>query len=113
MAMKKTSGGDFPHRHGAEKSFWTLPISGRRRQRIAMCFWKSDRTFRFFLSGGLYRRRGSVKGRPGDPHHRPARARARPCPWWCGHPLAPFHILFGYLEALVNIWTFGFCFVQF
>jgi hypothetical protein len=52
--MKKTSGGDFPLRQGAGKSFWTLPISGRRRRRIAMCFWKIDRVFRFFPSGGLY-----------------------------------------------------------
>jgi hypothetical protein len=36
MAMKKTSGGDSPLRQGAGKSFWTLPISARRRQRIAM-----------------------------------------------------------------------------
>jgi hypothetical protein len=26
MAMKKTSGGDFPLWQGAGKSFWTLPI---------------------------------------------------------------------------------------
>jgi hypothetical protein len=51
MAMKKTSGGDSPLRQGAGKSFWTLPISGRRQRRIAMCFWKSDRVFRFFPSG--------------------------------------------------------------
>jgi hypothetical protein len=38
MAMKKTSGGDSPLREGARKSFWILPISGRRRRRIAMCF---------------------------------------------------------------------------
>jgi hypothetical protein len=30
MAVKKTSGGDSPLRQGAGKSFWTLPISGRR-----------------------------------------------------------------------------------
>jgi hypothetical protein len=36
MAMKKTSGGDSPLRQGAGKSFWILPISGQRRQRIAM-----------------------------------------------------------------------------
>jgi hypothetical protein len=36
MAMKKTSGGDSPLRQGAGKNFWTLPISGRRRRRIAM-----------------------------------------------------------------------------
>jgi hypothetical protein len=29
IAMKKTSGGDSPLRQGAEKSFWSLPISGR------------------------------------------------------------------------------------
>jgi hypothetical protein len=29
MAMKKTFGGNSPLRQGAEKSFWTLPISGR------------------------------------------------------------------------------------
>jgi hypothetical protein len=28
MAIKKTSGGDFPPRQGAGKSFWTLPIFG-------------------------------------------------------------------------------------
>jgi hypothetical protein len=56
MAMKKTSGGDSPLRQGAGKSFWTLPISGRRRWLIVMCFWKIDRVFRFFPSGGLYRR---------------------------------------------------------
>jgi hypothetical protein len=38
MAMKKTSGGDSPLQQGAEKSFWTLPISGRQQRRIAMCF---------------------------------------------------------------------------
>jgi hypothetical protein len=36
MAMNKTSGGDSPLRQGAGKSFWTLPISGQRRRRIAM-----------------------------------------------------------------------------
>jgi hypothetical protein len=29
MVMKKASGGDSPLRQGAEKSFWTLPISRR------------------------------------------------------------------------------------
>jgi hypothetical protein len=36
MAIKKTFDGDFPLRKGAGKSFWTLPISGRRRRQIAM-----------------------------------------------------------------------------
>jgi hypothetical protein len=52
IAMKKTSGGDSPLQQGAGKSFWTLPISGRRWRRIAMCFWKIDRVLRFFPSRG-------------------------------------------------------------
>jgi hypothetical protein len=34
-------------------------------------------------------------------------------PWWCGPPVAPLRLLFGSLEASVNIWTSGFCFFQF
>jgi hypothetical protein len=34
-------------------------------------------------------------------------------PWWCGRPVAPLRLLFGLLEASLNIWMFGFCFVQF
>jgi hypothetical protein len=113
MSMKKTSGGNSPLRQGAGKSFWTLPILGRRRRRIAMCSWKIDQVFRFFPSGGLYRRRGGARGGLGGPHHRAAWARGRPHPWWCGHPVAPLRLLFGLLEASLNIWMFGFCFVQF
>jgi hypothetical protein len=51
MAMKKTSGGDSPLRQGARKSFWTLPISGRRRRRIAMYSGKVIEIFRFFRRG--------------------------------------------------------------
>jgi hypothetical protein len=80
MAMKKTSGGDSPLRQGVGKSFWTLPILSRRRRRIAMCFWKSDRVLRFFPSGGLYRRRGSVRSGPGGAHHRAARLGPGPRP---------------------------------
>jgi hypothetical protein len=72
MTMKKTSGGDSPLRQGARKSFWTLPISSQWQRRIAMCFWKIDLVFRFFPSGGLYRRRGSVGSGPRGPHHRAA-----------------------------------------
>jgi hypothetical protein len=113
MAMKKTSSGDSPLRQGAEKSFWTLPISDRRRRRIAMCFWKIDRVFRFFLSGGLYRQRGSVRRWARWPHHHGARAKG-----WPRHPMVwlvrgPLGLLFGLLEALVNFRRFGFCFVQF
>jgi hypothetical protein len=40
MAIKKTSDGDSPLRQGAGKSFWTLPILGRRRRRITMYYGK-------------------------------------------------------------------------
>jgi hypothetical protein len=30
----------------------------------------------------------------------------------CGALVAPLRVLFGSLEASVNFWTFGFCFVQ-
>jgi hypothetical protein len=32
---------------------------------------------------------------------------------WCGQPVAPLRLLFGSLEASVNIWMSDFCFVQF
>jgi hypothetical protein len=99
MVMKKTSGGDSPLRLGAGKSFWTLPISGQRWRRIAMCFWKSDEVFRVFPLGGLYRRRGSVRGGPGahtTRGHGPALGCAA---LWCGRPLARLRLLFGLLEA--------------
>jgi hypothetical protein len=31
----------------------------------------------------------------------------------CGRPVAPLRLLFGLLEASVNFWMFGFCFIQF
>jgi hypothetical protein len=108
MAMKKTSGGDPPLWQGVGKSFWTLPISGRRRWRIAMCFWKSDRVFRFFPSGGLYRRRGIVRSGPSGHTHRghgPAPGRAA---LLCGTLVAPLRLLFGSLEASKNFWMSAF-----
>jgi hypothetical protein len=68
MAMKKTSGGDSPLQQGARKSFWTLPIFGSRAAADRDVFWKGDQVFRFFLSGGLYRRRGIVRSGPMLPH---------------------------------------------
>jgi hypothetical protein len=38
MAMKKAYGDDSPLRRGAEKSFWTLPISGQRRRWLTILF---------------------------------------------------------------------------
>jgi hypothetical protein len=68
MAMKKTSGGDSPLRQGAGKSFWTLLIFGSMVAADHDVFWKSDRVFRFFPSGGLYRLRGIIRSGPRLPH---------------------------------------------
>jgi hypothetical protein len=38
MVMKKASGGDSTLWQDARKSFWTLPISRRRRRRLAVYF---------------------------------------------------------------------------
>jgi hypothetical protein len=89
MAMKKTSGGDSPLRQGAGKSFWTLPIFGSTVAADHYVFWKSDRVLRFFPSGGLYRRRGIVRGGARRPHTGPAQpgpGRATPA---CGALVAP------------------------
>jgi hypothetical protein len=113
MAIKKTSGGDSPLRQVAGKSFWTLPISGRRRWWIAMysgkvigylglSFWGvfiGEEVASEVVQGGL-----TTQGRG------PALGRAT---LWCGRPMAPLRLLFGSLEASVNIWTSGFCFFQF
>jgi hypothetical protein len=87
IAMKKTSGGDSPLWQDAGKSFWTLPISG-----VEGAASEVDQ-------GGLtHRGHGQGLGRAA---------------LLCGRPVAPLHLLFGLLEALVNFWVFGFCFVQF
>ena len=91
MAMKKTSGGDSPLRQGAGKSFWTLPIFGSTAAADRDVFWKSDRVLRFFPLGGLYRRRGNVRGGARRPHTGVARARGWPrhlCVWAPG-PSSP------------------------
>jgi hypothetical protein len=48
MVIKKASGDDSPLRQGAGKSFWTLPISGRRRGSLQYVPWKSVHLFRVF-----------------------------------------------------------------
>ena len=89
MAMKKTSGGDSPLRQGAGKSFWTLPIFGSTAAADRDVFWKTDRALRFFSSGGIYRRKGDVRGGATAPHTGPARPGGRPrrpCVWGPGGP---------------------------
>jgi hypothetical protein len=112
MAMKKTSGGDSPLWQGARKSFWTLPISGRRRRWIAMCFWKIDRVLRFFLSGGFIGKGAMSEVEPGGltPGRRgPGPGRTGLA---CGAPVVPLLLPFGSLEASGQNKTSGTCFVQ-
>jgi hypothetical protein len=49
MVIKKARGGDSPLRQGARKSFWTLPISRRRRRWLAVCFLKKSSGLKGFL----------------------------------------------------------------
>jgi hypothetical protein len=113
MAMKETSGGDSPLRQGIGKSFWTLPISGRRRRRIAMYFGKVIRSLGFSRRG-VFIGKGATSevGQGGltTRGHGPALGHAA---LWCGRPVAPLRLLLGSLEAPVNFWMSGFCFVQF
>jgi hypothetical protein len=113
MAMKKTSGGDSPLWQGAGKSFWTLPISGQRRRRIAMCFWKIDRVFRFFPSGVFIGEGAASEVDRGSVTQRGCGQGLGHAALLCGRLVAPIRLLFGPLEASVNFWMFGFCFVQF
>jgi hypothetical protein len=41
MVVEKAFGGDSPLRQGAGKSFWSLPISRRRRRRLAVGFMEN------------------------------------------------------------------------
>jgi hypothetical protein len=113
MAMKKTFGGDSPLRQGAEKSFWTLPISGRRR-RIAMYSGKVIGCLGFSRWGGVFIGEGasSEVDRGGLTHRGRGQGLGRAA-LLCGPLVAPLRLLFGSLEASVKFWMFGFCFVQF
>jgi hypothetical protein len=113
MAMKKTSGGDFPLQQGAGKSFWTLPILGRRQRRIAMCFWKSDRALGFSRRGVFIGKGAASEVDRGGLTHRGRGQGLGRAALLFGRLVAPLRLLFGLLEALLNIWMFGFCFVQF
>jgi hypothetical protein len=113
MAMKKTFGGDSALRQGARKSFWTLSISGRRRRQIAMCFWKIDQVLGFSRWGVFIGEGAASEVDHGGLTHRGRDQGLGRAAMLCGWPMAPLHLLFGLLEASLNIWMFGFCFVQF
>jgi hypothetical protein len=94
MVMKKASGGDSPLRQGAGKSFWTLPISRRRRQWLAVCFLEKSLGLRVFSSRRIYRQKGDVRGGPGA-HTIARRGQGVACAMaLCGCPLGPLHLCF-------------------
>jgi hypothetical protein len=106
MVMKKASGGDSPLRQGAEKSFWTLPISRRWQRRLAVCFVEN-------WSGGLgFSRRGEYIGRRATSGGGPG---AHTMPWrglgvaramgLRDLPLAPLRLSFGLRHASGKIGT--------
>jgi hypothetical protein len=89
MTMKKTSGGDFPLRQGARKSFWTLAMcSGKVIEFLGFSrreVFIGEEAASEVDQGGL-----TTRGRG------PALGRAA---LWCGRPVAPLRLLFGLLEA--------------
>jgi hypothetical protein len=109
------------------ESFWTLPISGRvpgrasgpSRSRVddgGGLRYVSRKVIRSlgFPCRGVFIGEGEASEVDQGAHTTGRRGPgAVRTPWWCGRPVAPFHLLFGSLEASVNIWTSGFCFVQF
>jgi hypothetical protein len=113
MVMKKASGGHSPLRQGVGKSFWTLPISRRRRQRLAVCFLEIDQVLRVFSSRRIYRRKGDVRRWTRGPHHAPARPRGGPRNGGVWLPSAPPPSLLWTPSRVRKNWNFGFCFVQF
>jgi hypothetical protein len=113
MAMKKTSGGDSPLRQGAEKSFWTLLISGRRRRQIAMYSGKVIGSLGFSRRGVFIGEGASSEVDRGGHTHRGRGLALGRAALLCGPLVAPLRLLFGSLEASVNFWIFGFCSVQF
>jgi hypothetical protein len=64
---------------------------------------KSDLSLRFFLSRGLYRRRGTIRRWTRRPHHRWARPGTGPRPPVVWLAPGPLHLIFGLCEASVKI----------
>jgi hypothetical protein len=113
MAMKKTSGGDSPLRQGAGKSFWTLPISCRRRQRIAMCSGKLIGYLGFSHRGVFIGEGASSEVDRGALTHRGRGQGLGHTALVCGALVAPLQLLFGSLEASEKNKTSGTYFIQF
>jgi hypothetical protein len=57
--------------------------------------WKSVSSFRVFLTKGIYRWKGDVRGWTRGPHHLVAWPRVGHTALWCGRLLAPLRLSFG------------------
>jgi hypothetical protein len=113
MAMKKTSGDDSPLRQGAGRA------SGPSRSQVddgggSRCVSRKVIGSLGFSHRGVFIGEGAASEVDQGAHTigqcGPGAGRF---PWWYGRPLARFRLLFGLLEASLNIWTSDFCFVQF
>jgi hypothetical protein len=78
-----------------------------------MSFWKIDRVFRFFPSGVFIGEGAASEVDRGGLTHRGRGQGLGRTTLLCGWLVAPLRLLFGILEASLDIWMFGFCFVQF
>jgi hypothetical protein len=92
MAMKKSSGGDSPLRQGARKSFWTLPISGRRRRWIAMYSGKVIGYLGFSRWGVFIGDGAAPEVDQGGLTTRGREPGAGRAALWCGRPVAPLRL---------------------
>jgi hypothetical protein len=108
MVMKKASGGYSPLRQGAGKSLWTLPISRRRRRRLAVCFLEKSLGLRVFSLRRICMRKCDVRGWTRGPHHLVARPGVGHATLWSGYPLAPLRLCFGLRLILGKIGTLAF-----
>jgi hypothetical protein len=78
-----------------------------------MCFWKLIRSLGFFHRGVFIGEGAASEVDQGGHTCRGHGQELGRAALLCGRPVAPLHLLFGLLEASVNFWMFGFCFVQF
>jgi hypothetical protein len=74
---------------------------------------KTDPSFRFFPSRGLYRRKDSIRGWATWPHHGVARLVARPRPSVVSLAPGPPPSHLRSSRSFGKNWRFGFCFIQF
>jgi hypothetical protein len=97
MVVEKASGRVSGRAHGSSRSRFD---DGGGLQYVSR---KSDPSFRFFPSRGIYRRKGSVRRWARWPHHvvaRPGAGPRYPMVWLAPGPL---HIIFSLREASVKI----------